>query len=266
MKTGFTMKTLSLAVLGLAGLGFGASAFAACPTTVAQNESPQGPWTAKTVFQGALSVVDKTTISGDAGLDSSACYLKVQFNSGATGFAGATVRDDTPANESRYRAQFLINADGLTSVNSFAAAQIFSLTSASSFPAANGFNSVVRMTLSGRSGGVNLNILTGCSQAGAPSNNLCTAQVQLPAGVSRVEIDWKSGASGTGYLSYWINKSTADNTPTGTIGSLDNSGWGGIESATLGLSAGNTLFRGSNANQPVKFDTFDSRRSSYIGG
>src|SRR5690606_194556 len=91
------MKTLSMAVLGLVGFGAAGAAMAQCPASLVP------PWTATNIGGGASAA---SSVTG--GYDTTACRL--QSTLGNSGAARAQVRDDTPANETRYRAQFIFDA------------------------------------------------------------------------------------------------------------------------------------------------------------
>ncbi len=181
--------------------------------------------------------------------------MTLVINAGASGFAAATVRDDSPSNEPRYRAQFLIDANNLVGLGPFSGVQIFSAQSTASY--LNKRN-IVALSVSGGTS-MTLNIQT-VNQGG--SNNLSTTSTPLTAGMNRIEIDWQAGASGS--LNVWVNNTT-EGSPTKTLTGLNNAGWVGVNRAVLGLSGTNNLFRTNNAGQVVSFDQFDSRRSTFIG-
>jgi hypothetical protein len=244
------MNLLALALLGLAG--YAGSAVAGCPS------SPVPPWSGVANTQGTVTIVA-------GGLDASACKMEAQFSAGASGFASATVRDDTPANEPRYRARFLINADGIINLGSFSAVQVETSNAAAAYPPANGFLYAFRLTMSGAAGGAkNLNIIA--ANEGQP-NNVTLTSAPLTAGTNSVEIDWQVASTpggSDGSLTYWINNNV-EGTPTGSLTGLSNSGWVGVDSTYLGLAAPNSLFTANNTAMPADFDTFDSRRQTFIG-
>lgn len=238
------------AILGLGALaafGFASSAFAQCPT------SPLPTWSGVTQTQGAVAIAA-------GGLAGTSCRMESSLNVGASGFAAATVRDDTPGDEPRYRAQFVINADNITGLGTFSASQVFTASSTNPHPAVGGFTPVIRISISGAAGGQkNINFVT--ANEGVPAN-LSSASAPLQSGENVIEIDWQVGA--TGSLTYWVN-SASEGSPTGQLSNLNNAGWVGITNATLGLSGANTLFRTNHAGQIVQLDEFDSRRQSFIG-
>ncbi|TCT00801.1 hypothetical protein [Pseudofulvimonas gallinarii] len=232
------------AMLGLGALaafGFASSAFAQCPS------SPVPPWSSQTALAGSLVIAS-------GGYDSTSCRLDAQLTGSLT-TASAFVRDDTPSDEARYRAQFLLNADNLTGLNLPQSVKVFG---ASTEAPASGLGDVVRLTISGNVAGTqkNLNIITACA-----ATTTCAQAVPLAAGTNRIEIDWVKGASGS--LKVWVNN-TNEASPTATL-NVDNSAWGGVDYATLGLSTASPNFRSGQTNRTVGFDEFDSRRSTFIG-
>lgn len=234
------------AMLGLGALaafGFASSAFAQCPS------SPVPPWTAQSAVGGTVAIAA-------GGYDSTSCRLDAQLTLN-TGLASAFVRDDTPDDEARYRAQFLINPDALTGLNTAQAVRVFAATTSAP---AMGVPDVVQLTIYGNFAGTQkvLGISTACA---ANASGRCVSTVNLAAGVNRVEIDWTKGASGS--LKVWVNN-TNEGSPNETI-NVDNSAWGGVDSATLGLAAPTAGFRTAQLNRAVGFDEFDSRRSTFIG-
>lgn len=235
-----------LAIGALAAFGFASSAFAQCPA------SPTPPWTAVSTVAGAVAIAQ-------GGYDGTSCRLDARIT-GNLGSASAFVRDDTPADEASYRAQFLINVDNLTGLNSTQNARVFVATTAAP---ANGVPDLVALTVFGNAAGTNkvLGIATAC--ASSPTGR-CSTTVPLTggnAGVHRVEIAWTKG--GAGQLRVWVNN-TNEATPSSTQ-NVDNNAWGGVDSAALGLAAPTAGFRSVQANRDVGFDEFDSRRTSFIG-
>lgn len=230
------------AVLALAALGFASTSFAQCPASAVP------PWSGQTITQGAVAIVA-------GGYDGTACRMTSVLNAGASGFAAGTVRDDTPANEARYRAQFFMNADAVVNQQAFASVQVFSAQSAA---AHLNSNSIIRVSMSGGANKV-LNIIT--ANEGA-AGNITTTAVPLAAGTNRIEMDWTLGAAGS--LRVWVNNTT-EGTPTATLSNLNNTNWVGVDRVNLGLAAANNLFRTSHAGQAVGFDEFDSRRQTFIG-
>ena len=108
------MKVLSLALLGL--VGYAGSAAAGCPS------SPSPPWSSTLQLGGGVVAI------ATPGLDASACHMDASL---AASFGSiATVNDTTPANEPRYRFQFLIDADALGPFGAADAALIFSANGA----------------------------------------------------------------------------------------------------------------------------------------
>jgi hypothetical protein len=94
------MKVLSLAMFGLVGTAFAGSAAAVCPA------SPVPPWTAAPALQG-------TVVIADGGLAGTECRMDSTIDAGGSSAAFATVQDDSPATETQYRAQFIVDLDAL---------------------------------------------------------------------------------------------------------------------------------------------------------
>ncbi|HJU38105.1 MAG TPA: hypothetical protein VJ724_00935 [Tahibacter sp.] len=245
MKANVTMKALSAAVLGLAGMAFAGSSMAACPATATA-------WTATVATGGAVTIATPGYKSTECRADSA-----ITANLGS---ASAFVRDDTPNNEARYRTRFLINVDNLTGLNSTQPVRIFSATTAT--PAMS-VPEVVRLSVFGNAAGTNkvLGIATACSSS---ATGLCSFTAPLTggtAGVHTIEIDWQKGT--TGSIRVWVNNGT-EASPT-LNQTVDNNAWGGVDSAALGLSSASAGFRSAQLNRTVGFDEFDSRRSTFIG-
>lgn len=262
MKAGFTMKALSLAVLGLAGLGFGASAFAACPAAL----SP--PWSSINAGGGgAVSAVD-------VGYNGTSCKMQAALGAALGTTARASVVDDTPADETHYRARFYMNASAFSGLTTTRQTRVFSANAANQFPVSGGFLQIVRVDLLGVGGVPTLRFFVadtaGTSPGATCSGNRCFKDVALsgdPNGTYRVEIDAQIG-NGTGQMRYWVTPAgtaSTDGSPTGTITGLNNSGWVGVSQAVLGLFNLSPSFRTAYINQNAFFDEFDSRRSTFIG-
>jgi hypothetical protein len=241
------MKLLSIAMVGLCGY---AGSALACPA--GPDIAHGGAWTAVSTVGGTAVV---TGVGG--GLDGSLCRLDSAITANL-GSASGFVRDDTPNAEPRYRAQFKINADLLTSQNSTQPVRVFAATTATP---ANAVPEVVKLTIFGNAAGTArvLGIATACASA---ATHICSTSFTLtPTGTNTVEIDWVKGAAG--YLKVWVNNGT-EATPN-INQAVDNSAWGGVDSAALGLTAGSVNFRTAQLNHAVKFDRFDSRRQTFIG-
>jgi hypothetical protein len=248
------MKVLSLALVGLAG--FAGSAMAACPTgpTVAEG----GAWSSKTVLPASSSLTITTP-----GLDSSACKLSSSL--GASASAIAAVQDDSPNNEPRYRFQFLVDATATGNFGNTDLVQVFTANAATAYPATGGRRQVLVVNLTpGSNNSKRLTFVASCE--GGTNHRCFTSTADLPAGMNRVEVDLQLGASGS--VRYWLNApaGTTEPTPTGTVTVTGgNAGWTGIDTALLGLTAPSPTFKSGHAGQAVTFDTFDSRRTTYIG-
>jgi hypothetical protein len=241
------MKLLSIAMVGLCGY---AGSALACPA--GPDIANGGAWTAK-------SAVGGTAVIAAGGLETtpSLCRLDTAITANL-GSASGFVRDDTPNAEPRYRAQFKINADALTGQNSTMPVRVFAATTATP---ANSVPEVVKLTIFGNAAGTArvLGIATACASA---ATHICSTSFALtPTGTNTVEIDWVKGAAGS--LKVWVNNGT-EATPN-INQAVDNSAWGGVDSAALGLTAASSGYRTAQLNKVVKFDRFDSRRQTFIG-
>jgi hypothetical protein len=247
MKANVMMKTLSLAVLGLVGMSFAGASMAqgpGCPTNPA---APDGPWTSKSVLGGAIAITTP-------GLGSTTCKLDASITS--TAFGSAFVRDNTPAAETRYRAAFLVDVDALTGLNSIQSVRLLSVNTDTPYL---GITEALRVSVSGNLAGTAkvLGIVAGCE--GQPSN-LCSNTVALPAtGTQKVQIEWVKGAAGV--VRVWLNNNT-EASPNLVLNGNTN-GWV-VDYTTLGLSNPSPNFRTVQTNRVVKFDEFDSRRTTFI--
>jgi hypothetical protein len=241
------MKVLALALLGLAG--YAGSAVAGCPA------SPVPPWSAAPQLSGGVVAITA------GGLDGSAC--KMDASLGPSFASLAAVVDNTPNAEPRYRFQFLVNPDALGTFSATDAVQIFSANAAAP---ANGRSQILQAALTpGTSGAKRITFVASCDGG---TGFRCVAQTaDLPAGVSRVEVDLQIGP--TGSVRYWLNAGPGTSEPpeTGSVTVTGgNDSWnGGVDSGVMGLGAPTPNFLNTHAGQIVSFDTFDSRRQTYIG-
>ncbi len=251
------MKVLSLALIGAFGY-VGTAAAGTCPAgpTVAEG----GAWTSSFITTGsAFAIVP----GGLEPVSPSAC--KATSSLAASLAAAATVTDDTPTNEPSYRFQFLVDPDAF---GSFSLTDSVVLYRSNSAAAANGTSNMLTVYLvPGAAGAKRVRFNAACSNS---ANNFRCAQsttTDLPAGVTRIEGKLTTGAAGAGQLDYWVNaaQGTTEPAPTGTIATLDNAAWVGVNRAILGLSGPTSAFKNAHAGQAAGFDAFDSRRQTYIG-
>lgn len=249
------MKVLSLAMVGM--FGYAGAAAAACPTgpTVADG----GAWTSATELPDHAS---SPLAIASPGLDASACKLNTQLQAGNI-TAASTVRYNHAASEPSYRFQFLVDNSNLTA---FGTTDNVVLFQAPATTAANGFNRLLRVTLvPGPAGAKRIRFV---AQTGA--GTFTTGQTfatDLAPGVNRIEGKLTVGAGAAGSLTYWVNAAPGTTEPaaSGTIANLNNAAWGGVSAAILGLAAPSQSFADAHGGQIVSFDTFDSRRQTYIG-
>jgi hypothetical protein len=248
------MKILSLAIVGL--VGFAGSAFAVCPAGPTTAEG--GAWTAKSVSPGSHLAI------ATPGLDTSACKLNADI---AASLTGASVVSYThAASEPSYRFQFLVNPDAF---GSFSLTDSITSFRSNATTAANGTGNALLVSIVAGSGGARrLRFNAACN---VPANGYrCAASTtaDLPAGVVRVEGKLTFGTAAAGKLDVWVNAPAGTAEPattTVTIPNLDNTAWGGVSQVFLGLVSPSTPFKNAHAGQIASFDTFDSRRQTYIG-
>lgn len=246
------MKVLSLALVGLCG--FAGSAMAVCPGGPTTAEG--GAWTSKSVLPPSTSAVTVTT----PGLDSSECKMTASL--GPTITAQALVRDDTPNAEPRYRFQFLVDNTALTSFSAQDNVVVFQTPATTT---ANGLSRALRVLMvAGPAGAKRVRFQVSCDTG---PTFLCaqTFATDLLPGVNRVEGDLVIGAAGS--LKVWVNAAAGTVEPAAnlTIASGNTTPWGGVDAAQMGLVAPSAAYKINHASQAAGFDTFDSRRSTYIG-
>ena len=255
----FRMKALSVAVLGLSGLGMAGSAFAVCPTDPAV--SGGGAWSSKSALSGNLAITSP-------GLAGTACTLQVSINQNATVIGKAVVTDTSPQDEPRYRARFYISTAeigaGLTGSNLLRNVAILN-ASATSGPAGKS-GEEVRISLTGANGVPTVTFTIADSNQGSGFQQV-SAALPVAAGVNRIEFDLQGGA--TGSFRYWLSNETdvtTDGAPTGTVSPINTTAWSGVTQANLGVFAASTNYRSFfSATTHAYVDEFDSRRQTFIG-
>jgi hypothetical protein len=226
------MKVLSLALLGL--VGYAGSAAAGCPS------SPVPPWTAVAALGGTATIVTP----GYAG---TSCHLASALTGDGSSFA--TVQDDTPASEPRYRAQFIIDPSTLAGLGLVDGVFVFSATSSA------GGNPPISLSVvgDGASGWiVSFNVPS--------SGGNVVGSLPLTAGENRVEFDLNSSGNS---FSMWVNNNT-EGTPSFGPAAINNGG-AVVDTAFLGLAGATPGYLSAFNGTAVGFDQFDSRRSVFIG-
>jgi hypothetical protein len=243
------MKVLSLALIALGG--FAGSAMAACPA--GPDAAHGGAWTDVYQVGGTATVVSP-------GYASTECRLNSAINTGAGSSAtGSVYWASTPATpEPRYRAQFIINTDAITSTVS---ADGVSVYSASSGAGGDG----VSFSIFGNGGAMALGYAVRYNDASGLRYR--TGSVPLGSGEVHVEFDLQvaSTAGATdGSFKLWVQNNN-EATPSKVETGLANFGLGGIDNATLGLAGPTPAFVLHFATKGVGFDQYDSRRQTFIG-
>lgn len=247
------MKVLSLALVG--AFGYVGVASAACPAGPTTAEG--GAWTSKAVLPPTTS----SLAIASPGLDSSECKLVSSLGPSTT--ASAFVRYNHAAPEPSYRFQFLVDTNSLSSFSSTDNVVVFQAPASTT---ANGINRVLRVSLvAGPAGAKRVRFSAQCNTGSFSCAQ--TFATDLTPGVNRIEGQLKIGAGAAGELKYWVNApaGAAEPAASGTIANLDNAAWGGVAAATLGLTAPSAAYKTNHASQAVGFDSFDSRRTTYIG-
>ncbi|HEY2396459.1 MAG TPA: hypothetical protein VGH81_10845 [Rudaea sp.] len=249
-----SLKTLMLAVAGLAGLGMVSAAFGqACSATNL------------TAWAGGTSALSGGTVNVVAGgLDGSACAMSTVL--GTSSASQATVADTSPNNEPRYRFQFLLNSDGLSALSATDGVVIFAASGATTV---NGRRGIIQVALVPASGGnKRLSFNYSCNNGTTFRCSANTGTNNLVAGVNRIEFDVQMATSGAnGSIRYWLNAAAGTTEPavTGQITGIDNSAWVGTKIVALGLGSPVPSYSSAHHGQAVLFDAFDSRRQTYIG-
>jgi len=256
MKIRSSMKALSLAVIGLAGLGFGAQALAVCPG------SPTPPWSGSAAFGGAaVSIVN-------GGLHSTACALSSGL--GATGIdatAVGTVRYDNSASEPRYRFRFYFSTANFPAGFSqgTSAVQVFTANAPTTV---NGRRQLMKVNLvpGGAANTLRLSFNTACNNG---TTFRCTLMQSgdLSPGQHMVEADINVAAGTAGYYKVWIDSASAtEPAATASVLNIDNSPWTGVKQVSLGIATATDKYLAPDGvSKALLFDEFDSRRVTFIG-
>jgi len=231
------MKLLSLALVG--ACGFAGSAMAACPA---------GPDTAHGGAWSAVNALGGTAVIATPGYAGTECRLASAITGDTTAFA--TVEDDSPSAEARYRAAFIVNGDALTAIGNVDAAYIFSANS--------GNGPQVSLSIVGDGSGGRLVSFVVPDTAAPGGSDVGT--FPLTAGENHVEFDLDN----SGHFSFWVN-SNVEGSPTYTTDHTLNNGGATIETAFLGLAGAAPGYISSSLGVAVGFDQFDSRRQTFIG-
>lgn len=244
------MKLLSLAILGLGGLALAGSASAACPAT-------PDAWSVTAALGGGQVHV----VSG--GLDGSSCKMSASL--GTSLASQASVVDTSPSNEPRYRFQFLIDPSNLGTFGNLDSVSVFAANSQATYPSSGGTKKVLSVGVVPASGGAKRLAFVYACDNGSTNTCLAVSSANLASGVNRIEVDMQFGSSGS--IRYWMNAAagSSEPTPTGNITGINNAGWVGVDIASLGLGSPSPSFASGHSSQDVYFDTFDSRRQTYIG-
>lgn len=269
------MKSLKFKLLcaALAAAGGIQMAHAQCPTTPTAWEQSVPVTSAAGTFAITTPGLSAGTVNG--GL----CKFDVGVTAAAARPDRARVQDRTPADETRYRARFLVNVDSLGTMGPGQRVKLFNVQSTVDPDAAGQAASIgmVLVRLQGNpdgSGGRGIIVrggnFTGQTAPFAAFND--TAFIPLAAGTNRVELDLQVAAANTGSLRIWVNSST-EGSPTASLNALNLIPWNpGVTQVNLGLIEptfdyinGAGAFT-SKAGIRYSVDEFESRRQTFIGG
>jgi len=251
------IKTLLLSLAGLSSFGVAGAAFADCV------DGNLSAWSGTSLGGGDSNV---HVVAG--GYDRSAC--KMQINIGDNGAGHGQVRDDSPNNETRYRAQFIFDPVNLSGANGTDQVAIFLANSAAFH---DNRLALVKILYSGTGGGIKRVFFIGACEN--PPQNQCQVGVDLPnqTGPNRLEFDLTVGANGVGALRYWVNDAATTGLTDAAGISIPitggNAGWVGVKTVFMGMTSPTANFRsvsaGNNVDKLVFYDQFDSRRQTFIG-
>lgn len=226
------MKVLSLALVG--AFGYVGAASAACPS------SPVPPWAAVNTLGGTATIASP----GYAGTE---CRLDSALTGNLASFA--TVQDDSPNAEPRYRAHFIVNADNLANMGFADGVYIFT--------AQSNTGAQVQLSIVGDGAGGRLvsYFVPNASAAGGSD----VGSIPLAAGENHIEFDLDN----SGHFSFWVNNDN-EAAPDFTTTTFDNGG-ATIETAFLGLAGPTPGYMSRFTGTAIGLDQFDSRRTSFIG-
>ena len=263
----FGMKSLSLAVLGLVGFGMASSASAVCPYPF--NTAAGGAWSLQTTA-GTTGVLAAES-PGLELVNPSACKMTAFINPAQGPVATAAVIDQSPSNEASYHFRFYVDTTSLGNMPNLTSVQIFAANTAVTFPITGNAQTaaLMRLGIAGTGAGTPPNLIAVSACNVAASGYRCPGIKALTPGVHWIEGHLTFGAAAI--TNIWIDKAsiTNDTTPAPdiTLGTFDNSEWGGVETVALGLGGTSPNFRANYTGNTHKvgFDNFDSRRQTFIG-
>jgi hypothetical protein len=195
-------------------------------------------WSAEVDTEGDLNVSAAAALVGAQGMAALIDNTTAMY-----------VIDNTPANESRYRARFYFDPNSLTMANGKAHYIM---------AARNATTEVVRLEMRRNSG--NYQIRANVRGDGGGYTN--TGWFTITDAPHSIEIDWMASTgpgANNGSLRLWIDNSNSAS-PTATVSGVDND-TRRVESARLGPQAG--IDSGTSGTE--FFDAFVSRKTTFIG-
>ena len=245
----------------LASLCVGYALFLLATTAAATcTNSNLSPWSGTIANKGSVSVVD-------TGLESSPSACKMQATlTGNDPLAAALVYYSDPSNEMTYHFRFYFNQDNIAPLSQFTAVQIFGAGSPNTYPASGlysyGFQFQVGII---NTGGSNQLVAAVACNDSSQQYVCLTTPITIASGNHYVEGEVNVASGTSGYFKMWLDHDAtgaAQSSPDASVTGIDNSEWGGVNFAALGLGAASSGF---TLNQAVSFDAFDSRRQTFIG-
>ncbi len=197
----------------------------------------------------------KLNVTAPAAMGGTACGLEVETIAQANNAAKHFVQDSSPNFETRYRAAFCVDLNGLTLPDSGSNRRI-KLHMAQCSGCAN--TDVVQYKIQNNGGQYQLNTFVRDSNVG---NTLNKSTIDIPNNAPvRVEYDLDLTA---GTYKVWVDAASEGDTPVVNLSGLDTAAWPNITRARLGSM--DKSFQ-VTAGQTFYVDEFESRRQTFIGG
>lgn len=237
------MKTINKTLVAVAATLFGTVAMAQCDV------ANLSAWTSANNPAGKLDVTVASAMGGTA------CGLAIDTIPQTNGASKHYVQDSSPSAETRYRAAFCLDLNGLTLPSSGVNRRL-KIHMAQCSGCAN--TDVVQFKIQNQGGQYQLNTFVRDTNIGNTKNK-STIDIANNAAV-RVEYDLNVS---TGTYKVWINATSEGDTPAVDVSGLDMAAWPMVTKARLGSmdKSGNVT-----PDQTFYIDEFESRRQTFIGG
>jgi hypothetical protein len=205
-----------------------------------------------TTINNPASKLNVTAGSAMAGTD---CGMEVETLPQTNGASKHYVQDSSPNAETRYRAAFCLDMNGLTLPDSGSNRRL-KIHMAQCTGCAN--TDVVQFKVQNTGGTYQLNTFVRDSNSGGTKNK---SVIDIPqSGPVRVEYDVDLTA---GTYKVWIDATAESDTPAADVSGLDTAAWPQITRARIGSMDKSTNV---TAAQTFFVDEFESRRQTFIGG